>query len=1162
MPETSFMIKHNGAPVKGRSTASGCWRQLVQQEFFIRVISAILLLSIYHPLWAQQVNEAAGEISVEHIQAIISGLDTEDESIDANIRSELLETYNAALDQLQARDEQTEEYEQFKSVAETGVSQLEKLNTEISKRREAATDFDIAVATASQDDIESQLIIEQSTLLELRNRLSGLRDKLTEMKVRPQIVRQQTIDARKALEETRRTLSTLTASVEQDRLAAARQALLLAREQYRIAEIARLNQEILSHDLQTQLLEKNIELLETKTKVAGAKVAELNKLLQEVRRTEAERVEKEAVRVEQEVSDRHAVLQRVAEQNAEYSRELASLITYQNETNNQLAAMRTQAERIVADAAIARSRLESAQVSEALGQVLREQRQRLPNIKNYRRDAKEREKIIAEITAGQFQAEQRLGALDDLENVVSEAIEREVESEVPVSDRERIEKDLRKLLTTQKKTLNKLSETYTDNLRILADLDFEHKQLVDESVDYAQFLDERLLWIRSSPPLNIDTLKDLPDAFAWQVSPNNWQTLVSAIISDFFSAPIIYVLAVIVLVIVVQYRRAFLKSLLELADKVKRIYSDQFSYTIAALLLTLLLALPFPVITGFFSWRLLHDHPTDPFVQSVGGALALTAVSLLVLRFLTYFCRKGGVAQAHFHWRGSTLKLLRTNLPWLTIIFVIAILLAFIDWNRPGFDLQSLTRFAFIGVTIALAVFSKRVFEPESGVLASVIARHPNGWLSRLRLLWYPAIILVPLLLAVLAGLGYLATAAELYGRVESTVWLILAAVIIHNLVERFLIVAQRRLAIKKARERREVAGGEPSPTESSAEGDRVLLDTAELDISTINAQTRHLMKTILGWTVVIGIWWIWSSVLPALGVLDKLTLWQSVTMVDGKSVSTSITLTTLVWALAIGLIVAAAARNLPGVLEIVVLQRLPIGFGSRYAITKISQYLIIAVGIVVIFSTIGVAWSHLQWLVAALGVGLGFGLQEIFANFMSGLIMLFERPVRIGDTVTIGDLSGTVSRIRMRATTITDWDNKEIIVPNKMFITDRLINWTLSDPITRVIIPVGIAYGSDTNLAYRVICETAEQNPIILKEPQYQVFFLGFGESSLNFELRVFVKDLCDRLRVQHELHMAINKAFADNDIEIPFPQRDLHVRSWLGSPDFGPEAPEPPAS
>jgi potassium efflux system protein len=272
--------------------------------------------------------------------------------------------------------------------------------------------------------------------------------------------------------------------------------------------------------------------------------------------------------------------------------------------------------------------------------------------------------------------------------------------------------------------------------------------------------------------------------------------------------------------------------------------------------------------------------------------------------------------------------------------------------------------------------------------------------------------------------------------------------------------------------------------------------------------------------------------------------------------------LTTLVWALAVGLIVAAAARNLPGVLEIAVLQRLPIGFGSRYAITKIAQYLIVAIGIVVIFSTIGVAWSHLQWLVAALGVGLGFGLQEIFANFMSGLIMLFERPVRIGDTVTIGDLSGTVSRMRMRATTITDWDNKEIIVPNKMFITDRLINWTLSDPITRVIIPVGIAYGSDTNLAYRVICETAEQNPIVLEEPQYQVFFLGFGESSLNFELRVFVRDLGDRLRVRHELHMAINKAFAENDIEIPFPQRDLHVRSWVGSQDFGSEAPEPSAS
>src|SRR5699024_8553974 len=134
-------------------------------------------------------------------------------------------------------------------------------------------------------------------------------------------------------------------------------------------------------------------------------------------------------------------------------------------------------------------------------------------------------------------------------------------------------------------------------------------------------------------------------------------------------------------------------------------------------------------------------------------------------------------------------------------------------------------------------------------------------------------------------------------------------------------------------------------------------------------------------------------------------------------------------------------ARNLPGLPEAMVLSRLELKQGSAYAIGTLLSYTIVSTGLVVSLATLGVAWSQLQWLVAALGVGLGFGLQEIFANFVSGLIILFERPVRIGDTITIRDLTGSVTKINTRATTISDWDRKEIIVPNKAFITEQFIN-------------------------------------------------------------------------------------------------------------------------
>src|SRR5690606_34415174 len=199
-------------------------------------------------------------------------------------------------------------------------------------------------------------------------------------------------------------------------------------------------------------------------------------------------------------------------------------------------------------------------------------------------------------------------------------------------------------------------------------------------------------------------------------------------------------------------------------------------------------------------------------------------------------------------------------------------------------------------------------------------------------------------------------------------------------------------------------------------------------------------------------------------------------------------------------------AGNLPGLLEVSVLSRLQLAQGSAYAITMLLSYIIVGVGFVAMLGTLGVSWDKLQWLVAALSVGLGFGLQEIFANFVSGLIILFERPMRIGDTVTVGNLSGTVSRIRIRATTITDFDRKEIIVPNKTFVTSQLINWSLSDTVTRVTITIGVAYGSDLELVRRLLLQAAHENPRVLRDPAPLVVFLNFGASTLDHELRVHV--------------------------------------------------------
>jgi potassium efflux system protein len=216
---------------------------------------------------------------------------------------------------------------------------------------------------------------------------------------------------------------------------------------------------------------------------------------------------------------------------------------------------------------------------------------------------------------------------------------------------------------------------------------------------------------------------------------------------------------------------------------------------------------------------------------------------------------------------------------------------------------------------------------------------------------------------------------------------------------------------------------------------------------------------------------------------------------------------------------------------------------GARHAFTTLCRYAIVGLGVILTFNTIGIRWSSLQWLIAALGVGLGFGLQEIVANFVSGLIVLFERPYRVGDFVTVGQINGTVTRIRIRATTVRDLDRRELIVPNKNFITGELINWSLSDKILRIIIHVGVAYGSDTALAEKLLHKVAQENPEVLDEPEPSALFLGFGDNSLNFELRVFIDDPIKRFKVSHQLHRAIDDEFRQARIVIAFPQRDVHL-------------------
>ena len=314
-----------------------------------------------------------------------------------------------------------------------------------------------------------------------------------------------------------------------------------------------------------------------------------------------------------------------------------------------------------------------------------------------------------------------------------------------------------------------------------------------------------------------------------------------------------------------------------------------------------------------------------------------------------------------------------------------------------------------------------------------------------------------------------------------------------------------------------------------------------------------------------LGIAVIWAEVFPALGILDSVTLWHQVAVVDGREVVDPVTLNELFKALVLGAVGWVVLGRVPGLLEILLRQRANVAPASAYALSRVFQYTVTTLLVLFIIGSLGGSWSSMQWAVAALSLGIGFGLQEIVANFISGLIILFEQPIRLGDVVSVGDVSGTVTKIQMRATTIRDFDRRELLVPNKEFITNQLLNWSLSDPVTRRLVQVGVAYGTDMDKAMAIVRDVARQNPVVLAEPESMITFDEFGDNSLLISLRYFLENLDLRRKVDSDLRLEINRRFNEAGIVVAFPQRDIHidseqpleVRMVSGTPSTPTEAP-----
>ncbi|MDX1801668.1 MAG: mechanosensitive ion channel, partial [Marinobacter sp.] len=642
--------------------------------------------------------------------------------------------------------------------------------------------------------------------------------------------------------------------------------------------------------------------------------------------------------------------------------------------------------------------------------------------------------------------------------------------------------------------LRQLHTTVTRQIDVLNDYYKTVSTLQDRILAYQKLLQQRLFWLPSAEVISLASFARVYHATAWLVSPDQWSSLFTSVDQSLRARPLRIGLITMILALVLMRRRSLRARLVSSGADVGNVGRDRFPSTLIALGYSLLLTLPGVLALALCALLLMEG---DPFMSALSHGFTGATFVMFLLTLVYKVAYPRGLGERHFKWNTRTLQAIRREVPILLAVLIPVTIISPTLEIPDNIDFRnSLGRILFTIASFALALFAQRLM---SAVRSE---RQQRTTLKALHAL----AVGIPIGLVVVSWLGYHYTAVEVEGNLFISISWLAFIVLLYYIGLRGLSVRERRMILARLREQRAAdrrLAESREAAETSGEGLPPALDMPEMDLQDINQQSTSLLR-ILGYALAIGgLWMLWAGVIPALQLLNDITLWTITTGIDGTE-PLPITLGDLLLSLLFAMGTVLAAKNLPGTLEVTLLSHMDLEPGAGYAITTLAKYIIVIIGVSVALGVLGLQWSKLQWLVAALGVGLGFGLQEIVANFVSGIILLFERPIRVGDTVTIGGITGTVSRIRIRATTLVDWDRKEQVIPNKTFVTQDLTNWTLSDPITRVIIRVGVAYGSDVNTVQSVLARVAESNPRVVDDPAPAVFCVGLGESSIDFEVRV----------------------------------------------------------
>ena len=845
-----------------------------------------------------------------------------------------------------------------------------------------------------------------------------------------------------------------------------------------------------------------------------------------------------------------APLQELAKRNIEISKEIISITRQDNEAEKSLDILKARQKLLEEDFSITSRRIQLMGLTKKSGEILLAKRTVLLTSRAYPEIVKNRSNDILNANLKSDDLLHESQNFLPYKNKIYQGLDDLDGKKYPEQEINSLTTTAFVLVESYRKLLADAGKNYTAFISTLNNQTVTQKKINSLSQEFRDYINQRLLWTSSSDIYSFNNLTGSYVAVLWFINSSNWQIFIKDFNISFTQHPLIWVLFIIAFAVSVILQFQLPKQIAKINIYASKPKQDTAGRSISVVALGILKAICIPSTIFLASLYFSNMANINIFTKAICVGIYRTISLVIMFNIIIYFSKENGIGITNFDWSKKICATFRKDLKLFLYIIVPLVFLVVTFQNGPlNIDLRGT-----LGRTLAIVVFAIVlifILQTLKKIKNIKVNSKYSEWIKK-HYLWariLPTAILLALI--ILAFAGYYFTVFEFTKNISLTIYYLIAFLLLKEILHRIIYLSQIHIAYMKAQAKKEEER-ERKILEKQKQG----LDASEsLDIEIVdivineeelNNQTFQLINFILFIVVIAGIVLIWSDTFPSIAFLNNVVIWSSATTVIKGTVPVmqKISLLNLLQTLFIFLCTVIVVKNLSAIIELIFFRGRQAHPGSRHALTLISKYIVTCIGFFLGLKFIGIGWAQFQYMAAAMTVGLSFGLKDIFANFVSGIIILLERPIRMGDIVSVGQASGTVTKIQIRSTTITQWDRHELIVPNMCFLSEKIVNWSLSNDIMRVVISVGITHDSNAKEAEKILLQIAQECPLTLETPAPSVVFVDFDTNSYKFALRVFVV-IDNMMTAQHKIRHDIINRFKKAGIVIPHAEHNIHFSS-----------------